>query len=370
MLLYILLLSDTFCVGVDLKMKEGIKVSIIVPIYNVEKYIRDCVNSLVAQSYNNIQIILVDDGSSDKSGSICDEFAQQDKRIEIIHKKNGGLSSAREAGINHATGDYIMIVDGDDWIDIQTVQDCVNEVEKNPLIDCVMFSYVKEFNNNSVPMHVLDNTVYFSKKEAEDKVYRRLFGLSDEELSHPERMDNIVSCCMKLYKSEIARKGKYFDNRVVGSSEDTLFNMYALFDCGSMVYLDKCYYHYRKINTSITNSYRENLEKKWSILFKEMRKVLNEKNLEKKYQKAFMNRVALSIIGIGMNEVGNGKKSHLWRYKKVKKYLKSPQYQKACKQLNIKHMPIIWKIFFMCCKLKLAIAVYFMLLAIMVLRKL
>lgn len=355
--------------GVNLKMKENIKVSIIVPIYNVEKYVRTCVNSLISQTYKNIEIILVDDGSKDKSGSICNEFAQQDKRIRVIHKKNGGLSSAREAGINHASGEYVMIVDGDDWIDITTIQKCVKEVEKDPFIDCVLFSYVKEFANNSVPMHVLDNTEHFSKKEAEDKVYRRLFGLSDDELSHPERMDNIVSCCMKLYKTEIARKGKYFDNRIVGSSEDTLFNMYALYNCVSMVYLDECYYHYRKINTSITNSYRENLEKKWAILFKEMRKILKEKNLGEKYQKAFMNRVALSIIGIGMNEVGNNEKPHWWRYRKVRNYLKSLQYQKACKQLNIRNMPIIWKIFFCCCKMKLTMAVYCMLLAIMQLRK-
>lgn len=136
-----------------------------------------------------------------------------------------------------------------------------------------------------------------------------------------------------------------------------------------MVYLDECYYHYRKINTSITNSYRENLEKKWAILFKEMRKILKEKNLGEKYQKAFMNRVALSIIGIGMNEVGNNEKPHWWRYRKVRNYLKSLQYQKACKQLNIRNMPIIWKIFFCCCKMKLTMAVYCMLLAIMQLRK-
>lgn len=356
--------------GVDLMMKKDCKISVVVPVYNVEKYIQECVNSLLGQSYNNLEIILVDDGSTDNSGKICDDFAQKDDRIKVIHKKNGGLSSAREAGIDRATGDYIMLVDGDDWIDKRTVQSCVHAVKENVLIDCVLFSYVKEFDNNSVPMHVLDNTTYFSPKEAADKVYRRLFGLSDDELTHPERMDNIVSCCMKLYKSEIARKGKYFDNRVVGSSEDTLFNMYALHNCGSMVYLDECYYHYRKINTSLTNVYRENLEKKWAILFKEMEKVLIEKKLGEEYQNALMNRVALSIIGIGMNEVGNKKKSHWWRYKKVREYLKSPQYQEACEKLSIKNMPIIWKVFFVCCKIKVTVAVYCMLLAIMVLRKL
>lgn len=317
MLLFVLLLSDTFCVGVNISMKNRVKVSIIVPIYNIEKYLEKCIKSLIFQTYNNIEIILVDDGSTDKSAIICDEFASKDKRIEVIHKENGGLSSAREAGITAATGDYVMIVDGDDWLDSHTIQSCINVLEENRNVDCVLFSYVKEFENNSIPMHVMDGTQYFSKKEAEDKIYRRLFGLSDAELSHPERMDNVVSCCMKLYKTEIARKGKYYDTKVVGSSEDTLFNMYALYKSGEMVYLDECFYHYRKSSTSLTNVYRKDLDKKWNRLFCEMNRIIEEKKLGSEYRKALSNRIALSIVGIGMNEVGNIKSSHLERYKKV-----------------------------------------------------
>lgn len=369
MLLFVLLLSDTFCVGVNISMKNRVKVSIIVPIYNIEKYLEKCIKSLIFQTYNNIEIILVDDGSTDKSAIICDEFASKDKRIEVIHKENGGSSSAREAGITAATGDYVMIVDGDDWLDSHTIQSCINVLEENRNVDCVLFSYVKEFENNSIPMHVMDGTQYFSKKEAEDKIYRRLFGLSDAELSHPERMDNVVSCCMKLYKTEIARKGKYYDTKVVGSSEDTLFNMYALYKSGEMVYLDECFYHYRKSSTSLTNVYRKDLDKKWNRLFCEMNRIIEEKKLGSEYRKALSNRIALSIVGIGMNEVGNIKSSHLERYKKVNSYLRSLDYQKQCKKLCVRNMPFVWKVFFVCCKLKITIAVYFMLLAIMILRK-
>ena len=367
MLLFILLLSDTYYLGVNIKM--SIKVSIVVPIYNVEKYIEKCINSLLSQTYSNLEIVLVDDGSTDESGKICDYFAREDSRIKVVHKKNGGLSSARKAGINCSTGEYIMIVDGDDWIDVCTVQSCIREVESNEALDCVLFSYMKEFPEKSLPMHVMDQTMHFTPKEAEEKVYRRLFGLSDTELAHPERMDNIVSCCMKLYKTEVARKGQYFDNRVVGSAEDALFNMYALYDSGEMLYLDKCFYHYRKTETSITNAYRNNLEKKWTVLFSEIEKVITVKQLGVEYKKSLLNRIAFSIVGIGMNEVGNTQKSHWWRYKKIRNYLKTSQYREACNQLNIKNMPIIWKVFFVCCKMRITMAVYGMLLAIMVLRR-
>ena len=96
-------------------MKEDIKVSIVVPVYNVEKYLNQCVDSVLAQTYKNIEVILVDDGATDASPAICDEYAEKDNRVKVVHKKNGGLSSARNSGIKVATGDYLMFIDSDDY---------------------------------------------------------------------------------------------------------------------------------------------------------------------------------------------------------------------------------------------------------------
>ena len=350
-------------------MKELYTVSIIVPIYNIESYLVQCIQSLIKQTYKKIEIILVDDESTDNSGKICDIYANRDNRIRVIHKANGGVSSSREAGISAATGEYIMFADGDDWIDMNTVECCMRNIYEDDSIDCVMFSYIKEFPKSSVPVHIMDKSIKFSPEEAEDKVYRRLFGLSKEELKHPERMDNIGVCWGKMYKAEVAKKGRYFDNRIVGSAEDALFNMYALYKCGKVVYIDKCFYHYRKINTSFTNAYRKDLEKKWGVLFKTMSSIIDEKKLPAKYKDALSNRIALSIIGIGMNEVGNKKIKPILRYEKIKSYLRQKNYRKACKKLPLYNMPFIWKIFFLCCKLRITPAVYIMLLSIMFLRK-
>lgn len=97
-------------------------ISVIVPVYNVEKYLARCVDSILAQSYENLEVILVNDGSKDTSGRICDAYAGKDSRIRVIHKENGGLSSARNAGIDAASGDYITFVDSDDWIEIQSYE--------------------------------------------------------------------------------------------------------------------------------------------------------------------------------------------------------------------------------------------------------
>lgn len=112
-------------------------VTIIVPVYNVEKYLKKCVDSILNQTYKNIEVILIDDGSSasDKSPIICDEYAKKDKRIKVIHKINGGLSSARNAGLDIAKGDYIYFVDSDDWIDKDTIKDNIKIlVEKKQIL--------------------------------------------------------------------------------------------------------------------------------------------------------------------------------------------------------------------------------------------
>ena len=344
-------------------------VSIIVPVYNVSGFLENCVESLICQTYENLEIILVDDGSTDESGRICDVYAAQDKRIRVIHKENGGLSSAREAGIHTACGDYVMLVDGDDWIDKETVMTCMCAVADRPDIDCVIFSYAKEYPERSIPMHVMDCDMEMPPELAEDKVYRRLFGLLGEELRHPERMDNIVSCCMKLYRAEIAKKGRYFDNRVVGSAEDTLFNMYALHNCGTVVYLDKCFYHYRKVDSSLTNAYRPNMDKKWNVLFQTMKQIIEEKVLPEKYSRALGNRIALSITGIGMNELGNPDIGAMEKLRRVRAYISSENYRAMCRMIPLTYMPFVWKVFFVCCKLRISSAVYLMLLAMMYLRK-
>ena len=92
-------------------------ITIIIPIYNVEKYLRECLDSVINQTYKKLQIILIDDGSNDNSGKICDEYKEKDNRIEVMHKANGGVSSARNAGLKIAKGDYITFVDGDDYLD-------------------------------------------------------------------------------------------------------------------------------------------------------------------------------------------------------------------------------------------------------------
>ena len=101
---------------------DTLLVSVIVPVYNVAPYLEQCLDSIVNQTYQNLEIILVDDGSTDESGAICDRYAEQDGRIQVVHKENGGLSSARNVGLDKMTGEWVLFVDSDDWIELNTLE--------------------------------------------------------------------------------------------------------------------------------------------------------------------------------------------------------------------------------------------------------
>ena len=118
-------------------------ISIIIPIYNVEKYIHETLGCIINQTFNNWECILVDDGSSDNSPAICDEYAKKDKRIRVIHKPNGGLVSARNAGYDVATGDWMMYVDGDDWLDADCCQIMLDAIAENPDVDILNISFIR-----------------------------------------------------------------------------------------------------------------------------------------------------------------------------------------------------------------------------------
>lgn len=138
-------------------------ISIVVPVYNVEQYLDTCMKSIVSQTYQNIEILLVDDGSPDNCGVICDGWAKEDARILSLHKDNGGLASARNYGLRYAHGEYVLFVDSDDWIEPDAVQQYADEAEHTGA-DIVIASYVKHKNGKEIVHDIGQNRLYTSQK--------------------------------------------------------------------------------------------------------------------------------------------------------------------------------------------------------------
>lgn len=144
------------------------KISVIIPIYNVEPYLRQCLDSVVNQTYQNIEIILVDDGSTDNCGAICDEYAQKDDRIVVIHRKNGGVSAARNDGIDRATGEWVAFVDPDDWLDVNFYE-CLFDAMRDQNIDILCSGgRFREFNNSKKECRIFTSNVFFEGKTQTD----------------------------------------------------------------------------------------------------------------------------------------------------------------------------------------------------------
>lgn len=344
-------------------------ISIIIPVYNVEKYLRQCLESLINQTYKEIEIICVNDESPDNSLEILNEYAKSDERIVIVNKKNEGVSAARNAGLKVAKGEYIMFVDSDDWVDLQMCE-MMYEAAKKENADSVMCSYVKEFLENSVINHIFPKNIVFNKNEVQEKFHRRLFGLIDEELKKPEDGDVIVSPCMQLFKCDIVKGIEFVSLNEIGTSEDALYQIMVYENCNKLVYMDEPYYHYRKINeVSITSSHKPDLFEKWQNLFSIMNEIIEKKHLGENYNKALNNRIALSMLGLGLNEAFAKNKNIFKKAKRLKQMLKTERYEKAYKDLDFKYFPFQWKVFFYLCKFKMTLLLMLMLQLIEFLRK-
>lgn len=201
-------------------------ISVVVPVYNVEKYLERCVNSLINQTYSNIEIILVDDGSTDSSGILCDEIKTADHRIIVIHKNNGGLSSARNVGIKNSTGEFITFIDSDDWVALDTYEYSVN-LMKQFSADSVQYDYimvsdekpikqrkevVKCYEGKSILQYYMESTTRTGSYSVCRCVFPRevLAKLTFREGKINEDIDfkyKALSCCEKLV---VSNQYKYF----------------------------------------------------------------------------------------------------------------------------------------------------------------
>ena len=330
-------------------------ISIIIPVYNVEKYLADCLDSLVNQTMSDIEIICVNDGSKDNSLAILEDYAKREKRIVLLNQPNSGVSVARNNALKQVRGEYYMFVDSDDWIDANACEVAYNcAIKENA--DCLMFSYVKEFGSHSIVNHLFEKKyIVWNADEVKKNFHRRLFGPIGKELAKPQDMDIIVTPCMQLFRTDKYTRIPFIDIHEVGTFEDGLYQMEVYNDCERFVYIDRPFYHYLKTNDgSITTRYKADLSEKFQHLWDIIENKIEKYSLGKEYQEALSNRVALSMIGLGLNEI----KAQRGFAKSVLgggNLLNISRIKESIKLLDISCMPIPWKVFFYLCKKRLTI---------------
>ena len=215
------------------------KISVIIPVYNVEQYLNRCVESVVNQTYKNLEIILVDDGSPDNCPKMCDEWAKKDSRIKVIHKENGGLSSARNAGLDVATGDYISFLDSDDYFDYNALETAYNYMISEKA-DVVGFELKKLYEPYKLEALGRDDgsVEVFTK----DQLLKLFFSRSEASL---------VIVCTKLYKKDVIKDLRFKEGKL---HEDEFILLEWINKTNKFVLINKCLYFYFQRTNSITGN--------------------------------------------------------------------------------------------------------------------
>ena len=242
---------------------EKVKISVVIPIYNVEKYLVKSVESVIHQTYHNLEIILVDDGSPDNSGKLADELAERDSRIKVIHKTNGGLSDARNAGMNIATGDYIAFLDSDDLLPENAYELMVNKaIEENA--DYVIGNYINCNEDDSLWEKPVFNTEKYQGFKLDIKDYVDSFFIMNS------------SACNKLFNRHFIEELKL--RFTIGlPAEDAIFTTYCFIKSHRVFYIPELVYIYRQRNagTSIsmncTLKYFSGISKAYKIIYENFR---------------------------------------------------------------------------------------------------
>ncbi|PFQ01438.1 glycosyltransferase family 2 protein [Bacillus cereus] len=213
-------------------------ISVVIPVYNAEKFLPKCLNSIKNQTYKDLEVILINDGSTDRSGEICDEFSQKNERITVIHKENGGVSSARNAGLKAVKGQYVGFVDPDDWIEEKMLETLYKLVAENNA-DIAACGYFREDSEGRITNKLLDSKVIsYNQTEALNTI------LSEEHFKG--------FTCNKLFSTEIL-KDITFDEEI-HFCEDLLFCCQAISNSNKLVYDTTPYYHYITHNSNASQS--------------------------------------------------------------------------------------------------------------------
>ena len=326
-----------------------VDISIVVPVYNVEELLPRCVESIMAQTKKNIEIILVDDGATDGSGSVCDAYAKKDERIRVIHKPNGGLTSAWKAGAEASTGAYLGFIDSDDWID-EDMYERMWESAVKYNSDVVVCGLV--FDYEDVTLEKRQEISGFEEEYYDRKGLEKLFptlindGRFFGRMLQPARVT-------KLYRRELVEKNMTLCDERVSVGEDMQLTLPALIDARSMSVVKDFYpYHYWFNQNSMTGKFDPNYLEKIKVMEARLKEITDLKNVFDFKPQITNDFLGLAVIGLKNGVVRNkeGRKSAVGI---IKKYCDDRTVREALATHTMNQLPITIRMFLLLMKAKM-----------------
>lgn len=266
------------------------KISIIVPVYNVKKeYFDKCIKSLTAQSFNNIEIILINDGSTNNSGELCDYYASKDTRIKVFHQCNRGVSVARNKGIDEANGEWITFVDPDDWVDINMCKNLAENIDDK--LDILIFTHAEVYSNKTINKYWGEEDIYNLKFEEHSLLQKGILNYSGEFM--PIYFGAVWG---NLYKKEFIDKNNIKFVEGLTKAQDTIFNLYALEYAKNVKYINKILYYYRHNEESVCYRFNPNIDNALVSLLKQIEIFLIKFNKDIEFTDAYHLKVLVTIM--------------------------------------------------------------------------
>ncbi|MFR5679074.1 MAG: glycosyltransferase [Faecalimonas umbilicata] len=315
------------------------KISVIVPIYNVEKYLKKCVDSLLSQTLKEIEIILVDDESPDLSGKIADEYGEKHRNIKIIHRKNGGLGAARNTGLKNATGEYVAFLDSDDWVQ----EDMYEKLYTVAIIhnaDIVVSGHCDVSNGVTVlqKQHPLKGKIYNSADEIRE-IRKNLFG---HDVKDTDVESFPMSVCMSIYNRKMLADYHLRFETIL--SEDTIFNISAYKFAKKIIFTEYTDYCYRKDEQeSITHTFSKNKKEQFKNFLQRLRYLAEEENDENYIMRS--RRMAIDYCRFYIRIVGTCHESFKNKKMYIKEFAQDQDIVNLWSGYPIDTLPIQQKIF-------------------------
>ena len=324
-------------------------VSVIVPVYNVRRYLNNCIKSLIVQTFRDIEIILVDDGSTDGSSEICDEWAIKDVRIKVIHQKNQGVSVARNNGLAKAVGDWVSFVDGDDYVVENMIAELLEETNKSERIDLVIGSYYTVKNEKIREEHFFEGKKILDLAEKDILVKMAVgidvFGLNGET--------NVGVPWSKLYRKEIVNEVRFQNG--LKRMQDTVFNLSVFRIANKIGYIDIPLYYYRINSESAVRRYSEDFEHTAEDIITALTQQIYEyDNIVDKEEIIQYKKISLLIETIKLSYINRKCKLTLrQKLENIERLSKSLLYYDAIYDTSGKYLSQKYKFFMRALKLKL-----------------
>lgn len=324
------------------------KYSIIVPIFNTnEEYLSNCIESLIHQTYYEVEIILVNDGSTNKTPEICDAYAEKDRRISVIHQSNRGVSAARNAGIISSSGEWIVFVDPDDWVENNLVQFIDENITDD--LDILMFTFDRGFANNIKVHNWYKEKYEFVSQSDKDKLLLGVMNATND--FYPLWVGTVWA---KAYKKEILIRNSIFFNERLPKAQDLIFNLYAINSTSKILFVNKVLYHYRINNNSVSHKYND-------LIFENITRTVNsciefvdnEKDSQQFIDAAKSFTVHAFAVNMHLDFFSKGnKKTFFERRKDFLLWRESEPYKTAFKSLEYNNYSLGLKIYLFLIKYK------------------